>query len=81
MAANPQGLGHELPIAVTTRIWSSSELARYLPGVIWQVVGRVYLIKPYGVSGTVCSTSQVLELTIFLLANVLLAVGCLTWFG
>jgi uncharacterized membrane protein YbhN (UPF0104 family) len=76
-----KGLGHELPIAVTTRIWSSSELARYLPGVIWQVVGRVYLVKPYGVSGTICSTSQILELTIFLLANVLLAVGCLTWFG
>jgi uncharacterized membrane protein YbhN (UPF0104 family) len=76
-----KGLGHDLPIAATTRIWSSSELARYLPGVIWQVVGRVYLVKPYGVSGTICSTSQILELTIFLLANVLLAVACLTWFG
>lgn len=75
------GLGHRLPVAPTTRIWSSSELARYLPGVIWQVVGRVYLVRPYGVSGTVCSTSQILELTIFLLANALLAVGCLTWFG
>lgn len=74
-----RGLGHDLPIATATRIWSSSELARYLPGVIWQVVGRVYLVRPYGISATVCSTSQVLELTIFLLANVLMAVGCLLY--
>lgn len=73
--------GHRLPVAPATRIWSSSELARYLPGVIWQVVGRVYLVRPYGVSGSVCSASQILELSIFLLANVLLAVGCLTWLG
>ena len=76
-----RGLGYRLPLAAATRIWSSSELARYIPGGIWQVVGRVYLVRPYGVSGTSCSTSQILELTIFLLANVLLAIGCLTWFG
>jgi len=49
------GFGHPLPLPAATRIWSTSELARYLPGVIWQVVGRVYLVKPYGVSGTVWS--------------------------
>lgn len=75
------GFGYKLPLAPATRIWSTSELARYLPGVIWQVVGRVYLVKPYGVSGTVCSASQILELVVFLLANVLVAVGCLLWFG
>ncbi len=75
------GLGYKLPLAATTRIWSTSELARYLPGVIWQVVGRVYLVRPYGVSGAACSASQVLELIIFLLANVLVAVTCLAWFG
>jgi hypothetical protein len=76
-----KGFGYKLPYGPATRIWSTSELARYLPGVIWQVVGRVYLVKPYGVSGTVCSTSQILELVVFLLANVLVAVGCLAWFG
>jgi hypothetical protein len=75
------GFGYKLPLAPATRIWSTSELARYLPGVIWQVVGRVYLCKPYGVSGTVCSASQILELVVFLLANVLVALGCLVWFG
>jgi hypothetical protein len=75
------GFGHRLPMAPAARIWSTSELARYLPGVIWQVVGRVYLVRPYGVSGSVCSASQVLELALFLLANILLAVSCLIWFG
>jgi hypothetical protein len=70
-----------LPVAAATRIWSLSELARYLPGAVFQVVGRVYLIKPYGVRGSVTSVSQILELAVFLLANVLLAVGCLAYLG
>jgi hypothetical protein len=75
------GFGHYVPVAPATRIWSTSELARYLPGVIWQVAGRVYLVKPYGVRGSHCSASQILELVIFLLANLLIAVACLVWLG
>lgn len=76
-----KGFGFKLPRAAATRIWSTSELARYLPGAIWQVVGRVYLIKPYGVSGSICSTTQILEVCVFLFSNVLLASLCLLWFG
>jgi hypothetical protein len=75
------GFGFRIPLAPAVRIWSSSELSRYLPGVIWQVVSRIYLVQPYGVRGSVCSASQMLELTLFLLANVLLAVSCLMWLG
>ncbi|MGB7157145.1 MAG: lysylphosphatidylglycerol synthase domain-containing protein [Tepidisphaeraceae bacterium] len=75
------GFGHRLPVRVATRIWSISELARYLPGAIWQVVGRVYMVKPYGVSGSVSSTSQILEIFTFLLANVIMASVCLLYFG
>jgi hypothetical protein len=75
------GFGHPLPVRVATRIWSISELARYLPGAIWQVVGRVYMVRPYGVSGTVSSTSQILEIFTFLLANVIMASVCLLYFG
>ena len=75
------GFGHRLPLRVATRIWSISELARYVPGAIWQVVGRVYLVKPYGVGGTVSSTSQILEVFTFLLANVLVATSCLLYYG
>ncbi|MGN6627030.1 MAG: hypothetical protein ACTHLN_10465, partial [Tepidisphaeraceae bacterium] len=76
-----RGLGHVVPLAPATRVWSTSELARYLPGVIWQVMGRIFLLRPYGVPGSVCSTSQVLELIVFLLANIIVAVACLLWFG
>lgn len=76
-----RGFGHRLPVGAAVRIWSTSELARYLPGAIWQVVGRVMLVKPYGVSGSVCSTTQVLELCVFLMANVLLASACWLYYG
>lgn len=76
-----KGFGYKLPRAAAARIFATSELARYLPGAIWQVVGRVYLVKPYGVSGAVCSTTQILELCVFLFANVLVACACLLWFA
>lgn len=75
------GFGHAVPRAPALRIWIASELSRYLPGGIWQVVSRVKLVKPYGVRGSVCSTSQILELAVFLLANVCLATCCLLFLG
>jgi hypothetical protein len=72
-----KGFGHQLPFFAAARIWATSELARYVPGAIWQVVGRVYLVQPYGVDAITSSTSQILELSVFLLANVLLALACL----
>jgi hypothetical protein len=73
--------GQKLPLAAAVRIWSTSELARYVPGAVLQVVGRIYLCRPYGISGSVCSITQVLELAIFLLANIIVAVSCLLYFG
>lgn len=75
------GLGHTLPVAPATRIWSMSEMARYIPGVIWQVAGRIFLSKPYGVSGGVSSASQLLELGIFMLANIVVAIACIVVAG
>jgi uncharacterized membrane protein YbhN (UPF0104 family) len=75
-----KSFGHKLPVWAATRIWSTSELARYLPGSIWQIVGRVYLSKPYGVRGTAVTTSQIMELALFLLANLMVAVGALAFF-
>lgn len=75
------GFGFNVPRAPALRVWIISELTRYLPGGIWQVVSRVRLIRPYGVRGSVCSTSQVLELAVFLLANLLLAIGSLLFLG
>jgi glycosyltransferase 2 family protein len=71
------GFGHELPVSTSTRIWSMSELARYLPGGVWQFAGRVILCKPYGISAPVCSASQLLELGVFMLANILVGLTCI----
>ena len=76
-----KGFGHTVPVAPAVRIWSTSELARYVPGVILQVAGRAFLVAPYGVGKTICAASQILELIIFLLANILVGVGCLIAFG
>ncbi len=76
-----KGFGYKLPVWVAVRIWSVSEMARYLPGAIWQVVGRWMLLRPYGISSVISSTSQILELCIFLFANVLIAMACLLWFA
>jgi glycosyltransferase 2 family protein len=76
-----RGMGYKLPVAPAVRIWATSELARYLPGAVWQVVGRVYLARPYGIRGSVTSTSQIFELAAFLLANLIVAVSCLLVLG
>jgi hypothetical protein len=76
-----RGFGHDVPVAPAVRIWSTSELARYVPGVILQVAGRAFLIAPYGVGKTICAASQILELIIFLLANILVGVSCMIAFG
>lgn len=76
-----RGLGYEIPAAASARIWISSEMARYIPGSIWQIVGRAALAKPYGVRATVSSTSQIYEISIFLTANILVAVGGLMAIG
>lgn len=76
-----RGLGRAVPLRPIIRIWSVSELSRYVPGTIWQVLSRVVMIRPYGVSGPICTTSQFLELSLFLLANVLVAAAALVWFA
>ena len=76
-----RGMGHVLRVPPAMRMWSTSELARYLPGGVWQVVGRIYLARPYGIRGSVTSASQIYELTAFLLANLIVAMGCLSFLG
>lgn len=76
-----KGFGFTIPRLPAIRIWATSELARYIPGVIWQVVGRQRLVRPYGVRGSVCASSQMLELAIFVLANLIVAIVGVCWVG
>ncbi|HEY8666134.1 MAG TPA: lysylphosphatidylglycerol synthase transmembrane domain-containing protein [Tepidisphaeraceae bacterium] len=76
-----KGFGYRIPAAAAVRIWITSELARYVPGSVMQFAGRVFLAAPYGVPRGTCLTSQILELSAFLLANVIIAVASLLWFA
>ena len=42
-------LGVRLTFAQTVQMWSFSNLGRYLPGKVWQVVGMVIIAKDFGV--------------------------------
>ncbi len=76
-----KGFGYKLPRGAATRIFATSELARYVPGAVFQVIGRALLAKPYGIPVTITSTTQILELCIFLFANLIMSAICLLWFG
>lgn len=72
---------YALPIPPATRIWSTSDLARYIPGTSLQFAARNYLAKPYGVEPRACSTSHLLELILFLAANLIVTVICIGCYG
>ena len=48
---------HRVPLAVLLRIWFLSNLARYIPGKIWQFVGAVQLGRRAGIAPAVLLTS------------------------
>ena len=46
-----QGWHQQLPYATAARVWSLSNLGRYLPGKVWSVAGLAVLAQRSGVSG------------------------------
>lgn len=73
--------GHTIPVAPAVRIWATSDLARYIPGTSLQFAARSYLARSYGVSQLACSGSHLLELILFLFANLLVTVLCVGCYG
>ena len=53
--------GHRVPYLPGFFVWSKSLLARYVPGNVLMVVGRVMMIEPYGVPKLISLTSVVYE--------------------
>ncbi|HYN88050.1 MAG TPA: YbhN family protein [Ardenticatenaceae bacterium] len=66
------GLGRALPWVGCLRVWTTSNFARYLPGSMWHLVGRVYLGGEAGVSRATGALSVLLEQGLQLLAAILL---------
>jgi len=48
-------------LAALLRIWFLSNLARYIPGKVWQFVGAAQLARTAGISGPVLLTSMVVH--------------------
>ncbi len=53
------GWGERLPYGQAARIWCLSNLARYVPGRIWQIAGMAALAKDAGVSAWAAAGSAV----------------------
>jgi glycosyltransferase 2 family protein len=60
-------------ISALLRIWFLSNLARYVPGKIWQFVGAAELARLAGLSRAVILTSMVVQMSFTLLAAVLVS--------
>ncbi|UCE17505.1 MAG: flippase-like domain-containing protein [Gemmatimonadota bacterium] len=65
-------LGSHLPFKASWRIWFFSNLGRYLPGKVWQIMGMVYLCEKENVPKVRTFTAIVLGLSLFSLSGLLL---------
>lgn len=68
------GLLTPLPWLSALRLWTMTNFARYLPGAMWHLVGRVYLGKDAGVNRAAGALSVLLEQGLQLLGAMLLFV-------
>ncbi len=61
--------GHQVPLLPGVFVWSKSLLARYVPGNVLMVVGRVVMIEPFGVPKRVSFTSVIYEQSLLAAAS------------
>jgi uncharacterized membrane protein YbhN (UPF0104 family) len=73
-------LGLRRPWVETTRIWALSQIARYLPGGVWDVAGRLVMSSRAGYSRTTVSVSILLEMVLQTVsAMIIFLVSLLFW--
>ncbi|MBA2565614.1 MAG: flippase-like domain-containing protein [Gemmatimonadetes bacterium] len=72
-----RALGEPLTITAGLRIWFVSNLARYVPGKVWQLSGTAYLARREGVDPVHAVWSSLLAQAIVLAVAVLLLLGAL----
>ena len=58
------GLGHRLPARIAARVFFLGQLAKYVPGSIWSIVGQAELAKVHGVPRARTATAGVVVLAI-----------------
>ncbi len=69
-----KSLSMNLSYITNLRIWITSNISRYLPGVIWQYAGRIYLTKKQGISAVLTGNALVLEALFNLLTGSLIVI-------
>jgi hypothetical protein len=55
-------LERPVPYAAALRVWTLSELGRYLPGKFWQIVGRTVLAREIGLRASTALVGSIYEL-------------------
>ncbi len=68
------GLGDRLPIPASARVFYLGQLAKYVPGSIWAIVGQMELAKVHGVRRERTATAGIVVLVISLAMGLLLGV-------
>ena len=66
-------LGHPLPLSVCARIHTTANLAKYIPGYAWQLLGKGYLTRREGVPTGVAACAVAVEMGCLLLTDALVA--------
>ncbi len=61
--------GPRPPLIEALRIWFVTNLARFIPGMVWQFAGLAALVRPFGVSAIAASGGIVLQQVLLLLAG------------
>jgi len=72
-------LGQPLAWGEAARIHVFANLAKYLPGYAWQLLGKAYLTRQAGVPGRAVAAAMILELAQLVLGGLWL--GALAWPG
>jgi uncharacterized membrane protein YbhN (UPF0104 family) len=68
-------MGADLPAKKSFRIWYISNLARYVPGKVWQIVGRVEFAKNLGVARRTSAASVVYETGMIITSGLVIGVA------
>ena len=66
------GLGDRLPVATGARVFFLGQLAKYVPGSIWAIVGQMELANVHGVRRERTATAGIVVLVISLAVGLLL---------
>lgn len=68
-------LGGQTRYRDNARVWVLANAARFLPGTIWQYVGRLRLSSSYGIPIAISSRALVMESLLNLIAGLMVLVG------